>query len=356
MKKMRTCVLGSTGMVGQQFIRLLDNHPYFDLITTTASNNSVGKVYNEATDWCVEGLFPEYMKNIDIIENNVKTILEHEIEVVFSGLPSSVAGNIETELAREEIFVFSNTAAHRMDKTVPILIPEINPDHLDIIKHQRNGNNGFIITNSNCSVAGIVFGLKPLFNSDIKSVFVTTYQALSGAGRKGLSSMHEGPTVIPYINNEEFKVESETRKILGRIDDKKNKIMDANMNINATCARVPVKNGHLVSIIVHLGEEKVIDEIEAQFSNFLGEPQLLKLPTAPRYPIILHTEDDRPQQLKDLEFNGTSNANGMSVHIGRLRKKGRHLNFFLLVHNTIRGAAGTSVLSAEYAYAKKCLN
>lgn len=347
MSRLRACVLGATGMVGQHFIRILENHPNFEVGLVTASTRSKGMEYGDATDWIVSNTIPESVERMTVIPTGSDEILKHDVDLVFSALPSNIALDVESELAQSGLPVFSNAGAHRMDGDVPILIPEINPDHLELVKEQNYGD-GFIVTNSNCSTSGLVFGLKPLQEFGIKSVVVSTYQAVSGAGRNGVSSMDILGNVIPFISNEEEKMVTETKEILGDLNG--GKVIPAAFDVNASCVRVPVQDGHLESVVVDLEESVEIDEITNIMNNFTGEPQSLNLPTAPTHPIVVLDEYDRPQPKRDLSFdNGDL---GMSVKIGRLRKQGFRLNMFLLVHNTIRGAAGASVLNAEFALAK----
>ena len=235
-----------------------------------------------------------------------------------------------------------------MDDDVPILIPEINPSHLDLVKEQNYGD-GFIVTNSNCSTSGLVFGLKPLEKFGIRSVTVSTYQAVSGAGRKGVSSMDILGNVIPFISNEEEKMVIETKEILGTLEN--GKVKPADFDVNASCVRVPVQDGHLESIVVDLEESVEVEHIIETMKGFTGEPQSLNLPTAPLKPIEVLNESDRPQPKRDLSVE--EGNLGMTVKIGRIRKQGGRLNMFLLVHNTIRGAAGASVLNAEFAQARE---
>ncbi len=350
MGKLRVGILGATGMVGQQFIRLLENHPYFETSLLMASEHSIGMKYENATDWIVSDRVPEEICSFELVHSSVETALENEIDFVFSALPGGIASEIESDFAEFGIPVFSNASAHRMRENVPILIPDINPEHLDLV-HNQEYDDAFIVTNSNCTTSGLVFGLKPLMSFGIKHVTVSTYQAISGAGRRGVASLDILGNVIPYISGEEEKIESETRKILGVAED--NRISPAKFQVTASCARVPVVNGHLESVVVELEKKFSIDEIKDEFSNFSGEPQELELPTAPAKPIIVHLEDDRPQPTRDLIID--SKDVGMGIQIGRLRKSGRRLSFFLLVHNTIRGAAGASMLNAEFAQAKEVL-
>ena len=295
------------------------------------------------TEWIVGGEIPSYVRNHVIDETTVNSIISQEVDLVFSALPAEEAVIIEEELASHGVKVFSNTSAHRMKEKVPILIPEINPSHLKLTKYQET--NGYIITNSNCTTAGLVFGLQPLSVFGIKSVVVTTFQAVSGGGRTGVSSMNILGNVIPYIPNEEEKMESETKKILGKYET--GKIIPANFKVNASCVRVPVKYGHLESVVVELEQEIDVEEAKRTFENYSSNSNLTHLPTSPKKIIEITKEQDGPQPARDLV--SANFRPGMTVKIGRLRKKDQYLSFFLLTHNTVRGAAGTTILSAEFA-------
>ncbi len=229
----------------------------------------------------------------------------------------------------------------------------MNPEHLESIKVLTSQGKGFIVTNSNCSTTGLVLGLKPLLNFGLVSVTVTTYQALSGAGRHGIASLDIFGNVIPYIKNEEEKIERETKKIFGRIH--KDGVKDASIEVNASCCRVPTRDGHLESIVLELQEDVGIEAIKTTLSSFRGIPQQMKLPTAPEVPIIVKTEENRPQPLLDKDAGTPERAKGMAVTVGRIREKGKRVNLFLLVHNTIRGAAGTCILNAELAFKKNLI-
>ncbi len=350
MKKLKAGILGATGVVGQQFVRILSNHPYFEVTAVTGSTKSSGKTYNDASDWSFTNFLPEEVNNLIVLDTDAKALLRNDIDLVFSALPASVAYDLENQLASAGVPVFSNASAHRMKESVPILIPEINPSHLNLVSSQLY-DGGFIVTNSNCSTSGLVFGLKPLMDFGIEDVVVTTYQAVSGAGRNGVGSMDILGNVIPYITNEETKIVQETKRILGKNEN--GKIVPASFDVNASCARVPVLNGHLESVVVQLESEFSVDQIIETYNSFRGEPQTLGLPTAPTKPIIVKQEPDRPQPTRDLSLH--VGDLGMAVKIGRVRKHKNRLNFFLLVHNAIRGAAGASVLNAEFARAKGML-
>lgn len=353
MGKIPCAVLGCTGLVGQYFVKLLSNHPFFEIKLLTASENSKGKKLGDFLEHLDHGDLPDELKKLKIELTSEKEIINSGIKLVFSALPSSVAGTIEDNLRREGIFVFSNSGAHRMDSDVPILIPEINPEHISLIELQRERYGGFIITNSNCTTSGLAIALKPLLKFGVKRVFMSSYQSISGAGRKGLPSMDILGNLIPYIKDEEEKVERETRKILGSLMDKKIEPIEFELAVN--CCRVPVKVGHLESVMVELDRDFNIEEILNAFNSFKGIPQEARLPSAPEKPLIVREENNRPQPGLDSCAGNPERAKGMAVSIGRIRKKGKILVFFLLVNNLVRGSAGGSVLNAEFAYYKGIL-
>jgi aspartate-semialdehyde dehydrogenase len=350
MNKLRVAVMGCTGIVGQQFVRMLDGHPYFEVSALFASNRSEGKRYCDAVDWIVSENIPECVRDLVIMDASVEAVKKMGVGIVFSALPTAVAKDIENALRREGVYVFSNASAHRMDNDVPMLIPEVNPTHLELVEAQISRYGGFIVTNSNCSTTGLVMALKPLLKRGLNSVIVTTYQALSGAGRRGVASLDILGNIIPYIKGEEEKIERETIKILGNLHH--GGIRGADIEVNASCCRIPVKDGHLESVIVELDEDLDIETISKTLSSFKGIPQDMRLPTAPEAPIILRTEDNRPQPALDVYAGAPERAKGMAITVGRIRKKDNRINFFLLVHNTIRGAAGTCILNAELAVEK----
>lgn len=275
---------------------------------------------------------------------------EKGVKVVFSALPPGIAKKQERILADNGFAVFSNSSAYRYKSDVPILIPEVNSDHIKLIDSQQKAGKGFIITNANCSTTGLAIALKPLLKFNIRNVFVSTYQALSGAGYPGVASLSINSNVIPYINGEEGKIELETKKILGEVQN--HKIAENSIRIVSSCARVPVRDGHLESVVVKFEKEVDLFSIKKAFNNF---PRVKKLPTSPGKPIILRDEIDRPQPWKDAYAGQLNRAKGMSVTIGRLKKQDRWIRFWLVVHNTIRGAAGNSILNAEYALINRYL-
>lgn len=356
MGKVRVGVLGATGIVGQRYVTLLHDHPWFDLVALSASESSVGKKYSEAVKWFIEEPMPEEFKDLDVVRAEPEEMKRHGVEVVFSALPSEVAMRVEKDFAEEGFGVVSDASANRMEPDVPILIPEVNFDHLKIIEVQRRkrGWRGFIVTGPNCTTAGLALTLKPLLDKfGIRRVLVSTMQALSGAGYYGVTSMAILDNIIPFIKGEEEKVERESYKILGKLDG--GSIRHADFKLSASCHRVNVLDGHTEAVFVELGSEASAEEVEGAFKSFASEPQRLKLPTAPMPPIVVKEEQDRPQPRLDRYSGYPERARGMAVVVGRVRKDAaldNGIKYVLLSHNTIRGAAGNSVLTAELLKAK----
>jgi aspartate-semialdehyde dehydrogenase len=348
-KRIPVAVLGATGSVGQRFIQLLDGHPWFKLHEVVASERSAGKSYGEAAGWRLDTLLPS-----DAAALPVKLLGETlESHLVFSGLDSTVAGEAEEDYANRGCVVVSNSRNHRMDDDVPLLIPEINADHVGAIERQRNrrGGRGYIATNPNCSVVGLAMAIAPIERLyGIEAIHVTTMQAISGAGYSGVASYAILDNVIPYIGGgEEEKIESEPRKILGRWDGER--FIDAPFRISAQVNRVPTIDGHLMAISLSLRKRWPLESIRNAIESFTGEPQRLGLPSAPKKPLHYIGEDDRPQPRLDRDREC-----GMSVSIGRLRPCPLlDLRMVALVHNTIRGAAGAAILNAELLEAKELL-
>ena len=345
MKKWNTAVLGSTGLVGQQFARMLEDHPLFEVTTLCASRQSSGKNYEIAADWLLDTPLPDYTRDIRLIDTSLKNLQKKRVEVVFSALPGGEAGELERSLAASGMYVFSNARDNRMADDVPILIAEVNPEHMGIVRSLSSEQPGFIVTNSNCTTAGLALALKPLRIFGLRSVVVTTYQALSGAGRKGLHCREIIGNVFPFISGEEEKIVSETNKIFGTGDS--DRFGAADLDVIATCCRVPVRDGHLESVTVEIEEEVGIEDVIHAMRSFRGIPQKRELPTAPLKPLIIRDESDRPQPLLDKDAGRPDRARGMAVTVGRIRKTAGRFSFLLLVHNTIRGAAGTCILNAE---------
>ena len=350
MEKMQVAVLGATGMIGQRFIEMLEDHPYFEIEGLYASERSEGKKLRDVLK-VRDYVYKEETLDLQIKVMDVKKIAENA-RIAFSGIPSDLAGPTETELAELGVGVFTNAGSHRMDKDVPILIPEVNPDHIYSIKDQKTfSNGGFIITNANCSSTGIAAPLAAMKDAyGLKEVFISTDQALSGAGYPGVPSLDAVGNVIPYIGGEEEKMESELAKMLGTYEN--GKFNFAKFRTFANCARVPVVDGHLESLTLKLGSEPSVEEIIDAFEKFKGEPQLLDLPSAPPQPIIVRKEANRPQPAYDVFAGGTGRSKGMAVTVGRIRKKEEYYKIFALSHNTLRGGAGGSVLNAELAVKK----
>jgi aspartate-semialdehyde dehydrogenase len=341
-------ILGATGMVGQQFIALLDHHPWFRVEWLGASQRSEGKRFSEAAAWRLASRLPD-----DVASRVVEAATPGRApKLVFSGLDSSVAGEIETAFAEAGHIIVSNSRNHRMDPTVPLLIPEVNADHLALLAAQgaAHGWKGRIVTNPNCAVVVLAMALAPLRQFGLKTTLVTTMQAISGAGYPGVPSWDILANVIPYIGGgEEEKVETEPKKILGSLAD--GSVGFHPVSVSATTTRVPVHNGHTASVSVGLAEKPTADAIIDAWRTFTGRPQALQLPSAPPHPIVYLMEPNRPQPTLDVDRDG-----GMTVSIGRLRQcPVLDYKFVALGHNTIRGAAGAAILNAELMHTEGLL-
>jgi len=344
----KVAILGATGAVGQRFIQLLQGHPWFKIEVLAASERSAGKKYKDACNWIMESNLPREIAEMTVVHTDVESVEKAgNIDLVFSALPGDLAGPVETEFAALYP-VFSKASAHRMDNDVPLIIPEVNPDHAALIPIQKKarGWKGFISTDPNCSTIQLAMSLKPLMQFGLRQVVVSTMQALSGAGYPGVSSLEIIDNVVPFISKEEDKLECEPLKILGTFDG--NRVCNANFVLSATCNRVNVTDGHLESVFVKLDENPTVGEVEEAFKRFKGEPQKLKLPSAPENPIVVRKEQNRPQPRID-----RNEGKGMSVVVGRIRKDPiMTVKYMCLGHNTIRGAAGGGILSAELMIAK----
>src|SRR6266849_2923067 len=343
-------VLGATGMVGQRFIELLQGHPWFDLVALAASQQREGHAYAEVTKWRLSGSeMPASVASLPVVACKPE-VLPADVKIVFSALPAEVAGEIEASFARAGMAVFSNAKNYRMQNDVPLLIPEVNADHAAVIVQQRKqrGWTGCIVTNANCSATPLVMALKPLQQAfGVHKVMVTTLQAISGAGYPGLPSYDILDNAIPYIGGEEEKVESETRKMLGTWEEGRG-FTDAPIVVSAQCNRVATREGHLECASVELGYDLKPEEIIAAWESYAPELQSLKLPSAPEQVLVYRNEPDRPQTLLDRD-----RGHGMTITLGRLRRCPiLSYKFVLLGHNTIRGAAGGSILNAELCVSK----
>jgi aspartate-semialdehyde dehydrogenase len=352
-------VLGATGSVGQRFVQLLEHHPWFRLHEVVASERSAGKTYGEAAGWRLDTLLPDIAAGMTVKDLGS----ELESRLLFSGLDSSVAGEAEDLYANRGCVVVTNSRNHRMDEDVPLLIPEINADHIDSIERQqkRRKSRGYIVTNPNCSTIGLAMAIAPIQRLyGIDCLHVTTMQAISGAGYAGVASYAILDNVIPFIGGaEEEKIESEPRKILGRWTN--GRFEDASFKISAQVNRVPTIDGHLMTISLALCNrdelrrvspiETLIDGARMAIEGFGGEPQKLALPSAPKKPLHYIEEKDRPQPRLDRD-----REKGMAVSVGRLRPCPiLDMRMVALVHNTIRGAAGAALLNAELLEAKGLL-
>jgi aspartate-semialdehyde dehydrogenase len=346
MKKIAVAILGATGMVGQKFVELLSDHPWFQIVALAASERSQGLYYEDAVHWSSPTPIPEKLAKMKIGSCSPNL----PCHVVFSGLDSSVASEIEMEFALAGYTVISNSKNYRTHPSVPILIPEVNSDHLRLLSHQHF-NNGVILTNPNCSVTGIALALKPLADLwGIESAHIVTLQALSGAGYPGVPSLDILDNIIPYIQGEESKIESESLKVLGTYSE--DHITPYPMKLSAQSNRIPISNGHLACISVKLKREASEDEIISSWKTFQGEPQKLQLPMAPKNPLYYFEKENYPQPKLHRDFD-----KGMAVSIGRLRKCPLlDWKFILLSHNTIRGAAGGAILNAELMVKKGMLS
>jgi aspartate-semialdehyde dehydrogenase len=332
-------ILGATGMVGQQFIALLADHPWFKVEWLGASQRSEGKAFCDAAAWRLPTRLPD-----DVARRTVDAATPGRAPtLVFSGLDSSVAGEIEGAFAQAGHIIVSNSRNYRMDEVVPLLIPEVNADHLALLDAQAaaKGWKGRIITNPNCSTVVLATALAPLRQFGLKTTMITTLQAISGAGYPGVASWDILGNVIPYISGEEEKIETETRKILGSLSN--GRVAFHPVRLSATTTRVPVQNGHTESISIGLEQKPSPDAIIEAWTSFRGRPQELDLPSAPRQPIVYLTQANRPQPILDVNRDG-----GMAVTVGRLRPCPLFdYKFVALGHNTIRGAAGAAILNAE---------
>jgi aspartate-semialdehyde dehydrogenase len=339
MSKIEVGILGATGMVGQHFIKFLDGHPLFELAWLGASERSKGKRYTEAAKWHLGGNAPESAAKLKVDE----AVPGNAPKLLFSAMDASVATDIERAFAQAGHVVVSNSRNHRMEKDVPLLVPEINADHLKLIPGQQKlrGWKGQIVTNPNCSTIVLTMGLAPLAQFGITRIVTTTLQAVSGAGYPGVPSMDILGNVIPYIGNEEEKMQEETQKIMGTFAG--DHIAPLTAKVSAHCNRVAVVDGHTVTVSVELSAKPTEADLRYAFETFSSVPQQRNLPSAPKRPVQYMPEADRPQPRKDAERD-----RGMAAFVGRLRPcPVFDWKFVALGHNTIRGAAGAAVLNAE---------
>jgi aspartate-semialdehyde dehydrogenase len=348
-QKIAVGILGATGVVGQRFLQLLEAHPWFEVAWLAASDRSAGQAYGQAVRWRLKTPIPERLLQMQV--SNAAP--EGAPRVIFAALDAGIARDLEPQFAAAGCAVVSNSSAFRMHENVPLVVPEVNASHTALIEKQcwRKQSGGYIVTNPNCSAIGLVVALAPLHQKfGIESLFVTTMQAVSGAGYPGVASLDILGNVIPYIAKEEEKMEEETRKLLGQLTGER--VEPATFRMTAHCNRVAVEDGHTESVSVKLKRKAGADELIAAFNEFRSTPQELKLPLAPAQPIFYDAAPDRPQPRFDVD-----RGNGMTVSVGRLRPCGvLDYKFTVLSHNTIRGAAGAAILNAELLKAQGFLS
>lgn len=340
MKKLEVGILGATGMVGQRFVSLLENHPWFEVKWLGASEKSAGKTYAEACSWRLREPMPTAVREIRVHECKPGSAPV----LLFSSLDSKIAGEVEKEFAQAGHAVISNSSNHRMESDVPLLIPDVNPDHLALIRAQRQqrGWKGMIVTNPNCTTIGLVMSLAPLERAfGLEKVLMTSMQAVSGAGYPGVPTLDILGNVIPYIPGEEEKVEREAHKLLGRLMD--GRVQPASFAMSAHCNRVLVEDGHMESISVSLKSKASVADLLEVWREYRSLPQERRLPSAPAHPIVVREEAERPQPRFDVNTEG-----GMATVIGRVRACNvLQFKYTALSHNTVRGAAGAALLNAE---------
>ncbi len=346
MDKLKVAVLGATGMAGQWFASLLEEHPYFELVALGASKRSAGKKYREAVKWIIPRPFPEKFGDMVVFDAADPDSLPEKVDLVFSALPSEVAGEIELKYLKKGINVVSNASPFRLEPDVPLMNPEINSDHLELLKKQERWG-AKLVKNPNCTTAVLTLPLKPILDEfGIEEITVTTMQAISGAGFAGLTAYSIVDNLIPYIAKEEYKVKVESKKMLGKYED--GEVKPAEFAVEATTTRVPVLDGHTEVVYIKTKRDVDVHLVKDVLKNFRGEPQKLDLPTAPPQPVIVREENDRPQPRLD-----RMNGNGMAVTVGRIEITDmKRVRMVMVGHNLLRGASGVSVLTAELMYKK----
>jgi aspartate-semialdehyde dehydrogenase len=344
-KKLSVGILGATGIVGQRFIQMLERHPWFEVAWLAASDRSEGRPYAEAARWRLKTAIPADVAKMMVAPAKP----EGAPKIIFAALDASIARELEPQFADAGCAVVSNSSALRMQQDVPLVIPEVNGDHIQLIETQpwRRKSGGFAVTNPNCSAIGLAIALAPLHRRfTLQAVMAVTMQAVSGAGYPGVPSLDILGNVIPYIAKEEEKMEEETQKLLGTLNG--SRVAPAPFAMSAQCNRVAVEDGHTESVAVRLKQKAQPEEIIAAWNDFRAEPQQLRLPSAPEQPVVYMTATDRPQPRFDCDLGA-----GMTTAVGRLRKCNvLDWKFTVLSHNTIRGAAGAALLNAELLKAK----
>ncbi len=338
-------ILGATGVVGQRFIQMLEHHPWFEVAWLAASDRSEGKPYGEAARWRLKTSIPASVAKMKVSPATP----DGAPKVIFAALDSAIAAELEPRFADAGCAVVSNSSALRMQEDVPLVIPEVNSGHIKLIDIQgwRKKSGGYVVTNPNCSAIGLVLALAPIHQQfGLETVMAVTMQAVSGAGYPGVASLDILGNVIPFIKNEEEKMEEETKKLLGQLNG--SKVVPGAFAMNAQCNRVAVEDGHTESVSIRLKKKAKPEEIIAAWNNYKSEPQELKLPSAPEKPVVYVEANDRPQPRFDVDMGA-----GMTTTVGRLRPCSvLDWKFTVLSHNTIRGAAGAALLNAELLKAK----
>jgi aspartate-semialdehyde dehydrogenase len=344
-QKIPVGILGATGVVGQRFIQMLEHHPWFEVAWLAASDRSEGKVYSEAARWRMKTPMPSTVARMTVSPATP----EGAPKVIFAALDSAIAAELEPRFAEAGCAVVSNSSALRMQEDVPLVIPEVNAGHIKLIDTQgwRKKSGGFVVTNPNCSAIGLVLALAPLHQKfGLDTVMAVTMQAVSGAGYPGVASLDILGNVIPFIKNEEEKMEEETKRLLGQLNG--SRVVPGAFAMSAQCNRVAVEDGHTESVSISLKTKAKPEEIIAAWNSYRSEPQELKLPSAPEKPVVYLDAPDRPQPRFDVDMGA-----GMTTAVGRLRPCSvLDWKFTVLSHNTIRGAAGAAVLNAELLKAK----
>jgi aspartate-semialdehyde dehydrogenase len=345
MKKLQIGILGATGVVGQRFIQMLEHHPWFEVAWLAASDRSEGKIYSEAARWRLKTPIPAAVAKMKVSPATP----DDAPKIIFAALDSSIAAELEPRFAEAGCAVVSNSSALRMQDDVPLVIPEVNSGHVKLIDIQawRKKSGGYVVTNPNCSAIGLVLALAPLHQKfGLETVMAVTMQAVSGAGYPGVASLDILGNVIPFIKNEEEKMEEETKKLLGNVNG--SKVIPGAFAMSAQCNRVAVEDGHTESISIRLKKKAKPEEIIEAWNTYRSEPQALKLPSAPERPVVYLEASDRPQPRFDVDMGA-----GMTTAVGRLRPCSvLDWKFTVLSHNTIRGAAGAALLNAELLKAK----
>jgi len=343
--KLPVGILGATGVVGQRFIQMLEGHPWFEVAWLAASDRSEGRPYAEAARWRLKTAIPDNVAKMTVTAAQP----DGAPKIIFAALDASIARELEPQFAAAGCAVISNSSALRMQADVPLVIPEVNGDHIRLIDKQswRSQSGGYVVTNPNCCAIGLALALAPLHRAfTLEAVMAVTMQAVSGAGYPGVPSLDILGNVIPYIAKEEEKMEEETQKLLGTLNGAR--VVPAPFAMSAQCNRVAVEDGHTESIAIRLKQKAKAEEIIAAWNDFRAEPQQLRLPSAPEQPIVYMTAPDRPQPRFDVDLGA-----GMTTAVGRLRKCNvLDWKFTVLSHNTIRGAAGAALLNAELLKAK----